>query len=425
MHHVSSMCSDGVDEQISVSVSPEHHEPLAICCVTLGNHDALPELATVISKDIGFSGQFAVKVDNQGAKVFTKKELKGYGDTGAQLIIFLSGQAGKDSFEWRVYDALEGALIKGKKYNSSGDLVRGWGHAIADAIWPELTGSKSSFATKIAYCKKVTTSGKKDRVDVMIADYDGAYPQTVIATPTQHMAPRWNRDKDNPLLFYSEGTHVNIRLMYVSMQGKRKVASNFDGMNMLPSFSGDGSKVVYCTSKGHGNSQLYLYEHAQLKKLTHNNGNNLSPSLSSDGKTLFYCSDALTGKPQIYELDLGTNISTQITKGSFNFCPNYHQPSGKLVYTRLVEGQAQLFMYDHATRMHSQLTKDKGNKDECCWSECGSYILFSIQEGSGSRLALMNMHTLQRHYITPAGEECFYPSFSPLYTKFPTYASKK
>lgn len=408
-----------VQDAVTVQVAAQAYERMKMLIVVVGDtDDELDEVASVIAKDLAFSGQFAPEIRHTQS-VHTKKDITSFAQDGYPLALFLSDcQRGK-SIEWRLYDTAVGTMVQGKRYRKRGDIVRGWAHGIADAVWPLLTGNPASFSAKIAYCKDVMIPGKKRRTQVMVADYDGSNAQVLVATPTVNIAPRWNGDPEKPLLFYSEGTNANIRLMCVSMDGKRKVTSNFDGVNMLPSFSGDGTKVVYCASKGHGSCQLYLFEKGVFKRLTNNEGNNVSPSLSHDGATLFYCSDALTGKPYIYKYNVQTGDTEQVTKGKPSFCPSYHQPTGRLAYSALVQGATQIFMYDEKTGAHTQLTTDDTGKDECFWSPCGMYLIFSAEKGATSRLALLNIGTKEQRFITSAQERCTYPSWSPLYTEFP------
>lgn len=102
-----------------------------------------------------------------------------------------------------------------------------------------------------------------------IADYDGSHEQLLVKTPTINIAPRWNADTSNPLLFYSEYTNTNVRLMVVDMKGRRRPVINADGVTMLPSFTKDGKKVVYCSSRGNGNCQLYYYKKNILKRIAY------------------------------------------------------------------------------------------------------------------------------------------------------------
>ena len=143
-----------------------------------------------------------------------------------------------------------------------------------------------------------------------------------VATSTVNVAPRWNKDFDNPLLFYSEHTNENVRLVVVDMEGRRKVVSNLDGINMLPAFSPDGKKVVFCASRGGGTCQLYYYEKGVFKKLTNNAGNNIAPTFSQDAKELFFCSDFETKGPQIYCYTFATEKLERITNGGYCVSPS-------------------------------------------------------------------------------------------------------
>ena len=322
-----------------------------------------------------------------------------------------------------MYDTQQAAMIKGKKYHKQGDVVRAWAHHIADAVWHELTGSAGFFSTKIAYCKQARGRGGHQAQHVYIADYDGSNPELLVATPTVNIAPRFNRDAHKPMIFYSESTASNMRLMNVDMKRQRKMASNFDGINMLATFSADGKKLVYCASHGTGNCQLYYYEKGVFKQLTNNSGNNISPTLSDDGTRLYYCSDKNGGKPQIYCYDLATGKDTQITFGSEScFCPTYHTRKGLVAYAKIIKGTMQLCLYEEKTGKHRQLTFDAGSKDECSWSPCGTYLVYSIEKGDKGRIGMLNVATNEHRFITPAHEICSYPTWSPIYTQYPVVA---
>lgn len=254
---------------------------------------------------------------------------------------------------------------------------------------------------------------------IYVADYDGSDPQVLVDMPTITVAPRWNGDIRNPLLFYSEYTNTNVRLMVVDMHKKRKIASNFDGINMLPAFSQDGKSVVYCASRGDGCCQLYRYQKGELQRLTHNYGNNISPVLADNGQRVYFCSDFQTGNPQIFVSDLQTGLTKRITKGGYCTSPAYCPKREQLAYTKMVNRTMQIYVYDCQKKTHRQLTQDAGNKHECTWSPCGNYILFSLEQGGNGRIAILNLLTNERRYLTTAQSHCCYPAWSPIYRQFP------
>jgi len=287
-------------------------------------------------------------------------------------------------------------------------------------IWPEIMGTESSFSTKIAYAKTVKRKGKHNYRHIYSADYDGSYPIPLIDTPTVNVAPRWNYDLNKPLIFYSESARTNISLRIATMDGKRKIASNFDGLNMLPAFSKNGKKVTYCISGGNGKCDLYYYENKKLKKLLNNTGNNISPTLSDDGNRIFFCSDFKNKTPLIYCFNRMTNKITQITNHGPCFSPTNFEKNGDLAYVKRVNGVMQIFVYNEKTEKHRQLTDDINfHKEECMWSPCGNYLIFSLTSGSSSRLAIEHITTKKRHIVTSLNNKCNYPAWSPRYHVFP------
>jgi TolB protein len=391
--------------------------PLVIVVVADATQ-TLTACAEIIKRDISFTQQFIVSIE-QVTQEPTKAHVQQLFAQGYQLALFLSSNDTK-IIEWRLYDTLQGKMNEGKRYAKRGNALDGWAHNVADAVWVSMTGNEGFFSTKIAYCKEIKLSNGKRAKNICMADYDGLHEQLLVSTSTVNVAPRWNHDMHNPLLFYSEYTNSNVRLVAMDMHKNRRVTSNFDGINMLPSFSSDGSKVAYCASRGDGNCQLYFCDKNGFRKITHNEGNNVSPALSADGSTLIFCSDYETGRPQLYRLNIVRNELERLTEGGYCASPSYCPKRHQVAYSKMVKGTMQLFLFDEHTRTHTQLTSDEGNKEECCWSPCGNYLLFSCERGEKSRLVLCNMITQQRQYITPAHVHCSYPTWSISYALYPT-----
>ena len=130
-----------------------------------------------------------------------------------------------------------------------GKSLRGWAYALADALWLELTGQVGFFSTKIAFCKEMAQGKGNAYKHIYIVDYDGSHQEPLVTTPTINVAPRWNKVFKRPLLFYSENTNSNMRMMATTLDRHRIMASNFEGINMQPAFSPDGQMVVYCATR--------------------------------------------------------------------------------------------------------------------------------------------------------------------------------
>lgn len=415
------LIADEVQEAscMTIDVSAKEHAKLNLFIGLVGKSSAqMREIVSIIKKDLEFSQQFNVTTQIVEA-VHSKKMIESIFQQGYPLAIFLNESDDKNSIEYRVYDTTQVAMLKGSKYTKRGDVLRGWAHNVSDTLWSTLSGQEGFFSTKIAYAKDIHRPRKKKIKYIYVADYDGSNEQELVSVPTVSIAPRWNNDSKSPTLFYSEYTNSNVRLVSVSMKKKRKVASNFDGINMLPAFSADGKNVAYCASHGDGNCQLYYHVNGAFKKITNNQGNNVSPTFSADGASLYFCSDFQTGKPQIYCYDIKHDTLERLTQGGYCASPNYCGAHHKLAYSKIVGGVMQLCTYDVSTKKHTQVTFDAGNKEEASWSPCGNFLLFSHELNDKSRIALLNTITNNYQYITPEKQGCSYPSWSPVYHEFP------
>lgn len=410
---VTSLCADS---NISLSVCASSHAKMKIGLMLCSADPTLQALVPDVQKALEFTGQFAVDCTTL-TTMLTKQEMADKWKAGYPYIIFLDGH--KQGFEWRLYDTASASMIKGKRQHKNGAVMRGWAYALADAWWQELTGTAGFFSSKIAYCKEVP-AGKHHYKQVFIADFDGSHEEQLVSSPTINVAPRWNTDVNRPLVFYSESTNANMRLMAVTMDKKRIMASNFDGLNMLPAFSKDGHTVVYCATRGKGNCQLYQWHHKELKRITNNEGNNICPCLSDDGSIIYFSSDWQTGQPQIYAYTIKTNEIERITQDGYCVSPSYCGQTNKLAYSKMVNGIMQLCVYDLKTKQHKQLTFDKANKEECAWALDGLHVICPVESGNQSRIAYFNTITKQYQYITNTKQRCSYPALSARYEVYPT-----
>ena len=410
---------------VEVSVKAQKHDKLKIKIILVGKaNDNVREIANIIQKDLEFSGQFQVIREDRDRGIVSKKDITKYFDGDCRLGIFLSATS-KNTLGWRLYDLEYAQMVKGEKYKIKGRDLHGWAHNISDIIWPNLTGEKGFFSTKIVYCKKINCGTKSDYKYVYVADYDGSNERLLVSTPTINMTPRWNNDPKCPLIFYSEHTNKNVRLMVVDLHGRRKVASNFDGLNILSTFSPDGKNFAYCASRGNGSCQIYFFD-GELKKLT-NKGNNISPTFADNGNTIYFCSDANSKCPQIYKYDLtqrgnANYIAERILNSGFEVSTTFSSVKNMLAYSKMVRGTMQIFVYNPADSSHKQVTFGAGNKEECSWSPCGNYLLFSVEKSNKSRLAVLNLLTRNMNFITGAIDSCYYPHWSPFYEQFPCVA---
>ncbi|MBI2344931.1 PD40 domain-containing protein [Candidatus Dependentiae bacterium] len=405
---------------LQLSVQAQKTKKIKIGLVSLGTVDSeFKQLLARLKKDLEWSNQSIVEQKHLDT-LKHERELKDLFEPNVLIAIIISND--HKVYSWHLYDVSSIKMLAGKKIKQDTNTLDYVAHTIADQVWPELFATQSSFRSKIAYSKQIWRKkfGKdKPYKQIWITDFDGSNPQLFVDTPTVSFAPRWNNDVACPLLFYSENTVSNVQLVMSNMFGKRKVICSFDGLNMQPTFSQDGKKIVFCLSKD-GTSQLYLsyINHVSgqrhFDRLTFNTGDNIAPCFVDDTHIAFV-SDYKTGKPQIYLLDLKTKSIESITDGGYCACPAYSFVRKQLVYSKMMGAGMQLFLYDLKTEKHTQITDGPGSKEEGSWSSCGNYIIFGLNKGLESRVAQLHIPTKTIKFLTAEKDNCTYPSCSPIY----------
>ncbi len=406
----------GNNSSVTLSVSSSGKQSLKLALLYVA-----PEKVTYIdelARDLSFSGQWTVDIYclKQMPSVQYIKSLAARYPLAALI------QEEIDLVEWRLYDTFYARMTAGKKIRAKRDRP-GLSHHLAQSIWRQMSGKDGSFDTCIAYCKETVSDTKDAYKHIYLISPDGSYEKPLVDVATINIAPRWNVDSNRPLLFYSEYTPANIRLMVTTMDQKRSVASNFDGVTMVPAFSHDGKHVVFCASHGDGACNIYHVQRGELQKVTRNRGNNVSPTFGSDANTLFFCSDMQSAIPCLYRYNMATRNMQALVTSAYCASPCYSPSNNAVVYARRAQGTTQLFVYHCDTNTHEQLTFDSGNKEECSWSPCGNYVAYAVQKDGVSRIAVFNMVTRVAKLITPPNQQATYPCWSPLYRESPLWGA--
>ena len=400
----------------------QQHSKIKCQALLIGGDDLLAKVGKIIKFDLAFTDQLDIDLKKSKSELSPEILSKLF---EKEISLFLSlTQKNNNKIKATLKDTSSNTTVFEKEFECNKNNIVFDAHKISDELIPMLTGERGICLSSLAYCKMLSTKQKV----ICIADYGCKKEKTVVPTNTINVAPCWHSKA--PVLFYSQFTKTNNRLMSIDLKTlNQKVICSYDGINMQPSFSEDGSKAVLCLSGGK-NSELYFYDQVICKKLgkrsflklTNNRGTNVSPCLLPDGNVIF-CSDFKTGLPQIFYLNRKTGTTKMLTSGN-GYCaaPSYCPKTNSIVYTRAVNHTFQLFTLNLDNLKEKQLTFNDGNKHEPSPSECGRFIAFSYdyeyKPGHRSpQVAALNCNSGKIHILTTGKE----PKSFPRWTKDPIY----
>ena len=222
--------------EFSVGAQSYAAMPLVVGVVG-GDSQQLKPLSDQLVKDLALSGQFAPKLISLTDMALKKSVLKKMAEDGAALAIFVNKlhSGGRREFEWRLYDLLDLKMLIGKKVSCQGELVQ-VAHVIANQIWQKLMGNVGAFNSMIVACKKQKLGSKNCQyIYAFHPTHGAANAVPLIMSNTINFAPRWHPKRR--LLYYSQHTVKNVRLMVVNSDGKSSIVTDFEGLNLMPAIS--------------------------------------------------------------------------------------------------------------------------------------------------------------------------------------------
>jgi len=291
--------------------------------------------------------------------------------------------------EFRLFDAIEGKFITGKKYWGKPEEKKVMVLKFADETLLALTGRGGVFDTKIAFVGK-----EGNNSEIYTINFDGSDPVKITACNSLTLFPQWSPDGSKiAFTSYKDG---NPDCYITDMAGgTTKKISSFRGLNLPGSWSLDGRKILMVLSKN-GNEDIYIkhLDSGRLQRLTDDRAIDVSPAWSTDGKKIAFVSNR-SGSPQIFVMDSGgKNVRRLTFEGSYNSSPCWSPDGTRIAYEGSSNGRFQIFSIGEDGDNLMQLTFEEGGGESPSWSPDGRYLVFSSKKNGRERVCVINANGL-------------------------------
>ncbi|STX29148.1 TolB colicin import protein [Legionella beliardensis] len=297
---------------------------LPIAINSFGNDNAAQVFTNVVNNDLHFSGRF--KLVPLPARTTEEVPFQLWRQAGADSL--LTGHVVKTGFNryevsYKLIDAVaQGRVLLSSSFQVNGNELRSLAHHISDLVYEKLTGERGVFSTRIAYIL-VQRQGGRARYSLEVADVDGYNPHSLLVSSAPIMSPSWS--PDGRQIAYVSFEKKKAQIFIVSVEtGRRRLVTDFMGLNGAPTWSPDGRELAVVLSKG-GNPKVYSVNltDGNLKQLTFGEAIDTEPRFSPDGRSLLFTSGR-GGSPQIYKLDLALGSVSRVTyEGNYNARASY------------------------------------------------------------------------------------------------------
>src|SRR5438067_9154662 len=214
---------------------------------------------------------------------------------------------GRVEVRFGLVDVVKQTPLVTRSYTVTPQQFRVTAHKIADVIYEKLTGDPGIFSTRIAY---ITKQGP--RYQLLVADADGADPQTIVTSNEPLLSPKWSPDGSR-LAYVSFENKKPVVYVQSLATGQRMAVANFRGSNSSPAWSPDGRRLLVTLTKD-GNSQIYLMnaDGSNVTRVLTSPGIDTEAVFTPDGQSLLFTSDR-GGTPQIYRANIASGQVERLT----------------------------------------------------------------------------------------------------------------
>jgi TolB protein len=295
--------------------------------------------------------------------------------------------------------------------------VRIFAHQFADEIIRYLGGGLPGIAsTQIAFIRGNTNGAK----EVWLMDYDGSNQHKLTSLGTVSLTPHWSPDASRIAFTCFEPVSgvTSAQICMYSFDAEKTVTfGRFRGTNTCPTWSPDGSQVMFSSSM-QGNPALYVTDASgnRPKRVTFaNNGVDTSPAWNpKTGQSVAFVSDR-AGTPQLYMMNSdGTNTQrVDLPDMGYVIDPAW-SPNGQLLAFswRRPSGNYDIYVMDVASHKILELTRDSGRNERPAWAPDGRHLVFESTRSGTRQIWTMLADGTAAHQLTTSGHNES-PNWSP------------
>jgi TolB protein len=373
------------------------------------------DMSELLNKDLDMSGFFIVAPQSLMDKELTdegteKQEIKFSNWKSIGIELLCKGKIQKIDgdlvLEAFVYDTLDGALILAKRYKTKTEDWRKIVHRLADDIMLAITGEKGIMSSKIVF-----VSGGRNRKDIYMADIDGANQKKLTNYRSITLSP--SISPNGRYLAYTSYREGRPNLYITDIDNSRELFTDkSDGMKTGTTWIG-ASTFGYSHTLGRYSTIYALnVENKDKKTVQRNDGIATSPSFSPDGSKMVFVSD-MHGSPQVFIKDLPSGTPKRLTySGTYNTSPVLSPKGDLIAFVAKFEGAFEICTMNIDGSNQRVLTVG-GINDSPQFSPCGRYIIYSSNKGGKYNIYLMLFNGESKKMLKFSDGEETQPKFAP------------
>lgn len=332
--------------------------------------------------------------------------------------------AGKEmTVEMFLYHVGESKLIVGKRYKAGVHQAVQIGHTLSNDIIEALTGVRAPFQTKFVAAFD-NGSGPKE---IATMNWDGSEFEQLTSHKSITLSPSWS--PDGKKIAYSayisiagkDGKRAALYVLDLNTH-KRVLTAYRPGMNSGAVFSKDGQYIYLSMTMGSGSADIYKInlKGEIVKRLTNGPAGaiNVEPSLSPDGSKIVFSSER-GGNPAIYTMNEdGTGIKRLTFNGRFNSSPSWSPDGKKIAFAAMAEKNFDIFVMNADGSNIIRVTSAKkangkaAHNEDPSFSPDSRYLVYTSNRTGKNQIYVSSLDGSEERRVTNDSKNYYRPKWS-------------
>ena len=384
---------------------------IPVCISGLGNS---LDIQKIVEDDLKFSGFFRILPTvgeggpNPPSEGFIDSvNLQSWAHIPGAMFVqaYLKDEEDQQVCQLVFFNALTKRSLGRRVVRHKGKNSRLFAHRISNAIYKQFTGEPGYFHSVIAYtCEMQDSDSRVTNQCIGLVSVDGKECK-LITSPRSTRTFLPHCAKTRPIVTYiidrGYGQHKQIGVMNFIEKTEFRLPyyRNFNSTRI----SADGSEVIFSCS-GENGASLFTYNlnSGKAYPLTNSNKNciDVSPSYSPDGKKMVFVSDRGHGIPKLFISSIRSGDAPLcITQGEGRYFAPAWSPCGKwIAFVRRVGGMHYLCVSDCNGAQLRTIAKALVI-DRPSWDANSRCLVFSVKNGDTEPYYLCIIHA----FGNPAG----------------------
>jgi len=372
-----------------------------------------PEISDLLGQDLDMSGFFVVAprsmMDNDFlSEGVDRKSIRfdQWSSLGVELLCKATVEEKDDTIALSsyLYDVTDGSLLFAKKFGAASSDWRRLVHRLADEIILQATGERGIMSSRVYF-----VGGRRD---VYVSDIDGEGLKKLTSYDKLVVSPSVSPDgKYLAFTSYREGKPC----LYVSDLGTNRevFADKEDGMKLGGAWMDKRTLAFSLTTGRFSTIYSVNVETKERKVLFRREGILTSPTFSPDGTKMVFVSD-MYGGPNIFAKDMATGEVKRLSYfGNYNTSPAFSPKGDLIAFVSKTEGALEICVM-RPDGSDARVLSDGGVNDSPRFSPCGRYILYSSQKGNGkTQVCFMLRNGDNKRVLRLTGSDATQPNFMP------------